>query len=120
MRLIARWKPEQESAYEMPSAIMWEDDTPATMDDYRAHELDTHSLHGTRDGGMERHMYPEIAAVVVYDPFAKDWVVKGPSVITTALDLHDPDATDDQITTELFGLPVVYRAKIVRHEGPVN
>ena len=48
MRLIARWKPEQESAYEMPSAIMWEDDTPATMDDYRAHELDTHSLHGMR------------------------------------------------------------------------
>jgi hypothetical protein len=84
------------------------------MDDYRAHELDTHSLHGTRDGGIECHMYPEIVAEVIYDPFAGDWVVKGPSVITTALDLHDPDATDDQITAELFALPVVYRATITR------
>jgi hypothetical protein len=54
---------------------------------------------------------------VVFDRFAKDWVVRGPGVNTAALELHNPDATDDQITTELYTFPIVYRAKIVRLKG---
>lgn len=97
--------------------LIWEDGSPATMADYREHLLDTHSLHEGGDGGMENHMYPEIVAEVVYDPFAGDWVVRGPDAITAALELHDPNATDDQIIGELFTFPTVYRAKIVRSPG---
>lgn len=56
MKLIAKWKCEEEPAYNEPSALVWEDGSPATMDDYQAHLLDTHSLHEGADGGMECHM----------------------------------------------------------------
>ena len=120
MKLIAKWKREEEPAHNEPSTLVWEDGAPATMDDYRAHFLDTHSLREGDDGGMECLMFPEVVAEVVYDRFANDWVVKGPDVVTAALELHSPDATDEDITTELFTFPIVYRAKIVRHQGFVN
>jgi hypothetical protein len=44
MKLIAKWKPDEEPAYDEPSTVVWSDGTPATTDDYRAHCLDTHSL----------------------------------------------------------------------------
>jgi hypothetical protein len=55
---------------------------------------------------MECHMFPWIIAEAVFDTFAGDWVVKGPDVIAAALELHDQEATDDQITTELFSFPL--------------
>jgi hypothetical protein len=120
MRLIAKWSPEQEPAYEEPSKVVWEDGSSATVADYRAHLLDSHSLHASDDGGMECHMYPDIVGEVIYDMFAKSWVVRSPGLTTAALELHDPDATDDEITTELFSLPIVYRANIVRCPGSVR
>jgi hypothetical protein len=45
MKLIAKWKPELDSAYDEPSSLVWEDGTPATPNDYRTHEFDTHCLH---------------------------------------------------------------------------
>ncbi len=120
MRLIASWTPDQEPGTEMPTELQWEDGTPASLDDYRAHFLDTHSLHEGKDGGMEWHMYPDILGEIVYDVFAKDWVVRSPGLPTVALEVHDPDATDDRLTTELFSLPIVYRATIVRCPGSVR
>jgi hypothetical protein len=114
MRLIASWTPDQDPSTEMPTAVKWEDGTPATLDDFAKHQLDTYTLRTGRDGGMERHIFPSISVEVVYDWFAKDWVMKGSGVITAALELHNPDATDVQITAELFTFPVVYRANIVR------
>ena len=114
VRLIVKWTSKQDPAYEEPSSLSWENGSPATVADYREHQLDTHSFHEGDDGGLECHMYPDIIGEVIYDSFAKDWVVRGRDIITTALELHDPDSTDDQITTELFGLNVVYRAKITR------
>jgi hypothetical protein len=53
MRLIASWTPDQDPATEIPTSLKWDDGAPATVDDYRAHFLDTHSLHASGDGGME-------------------------------------------------------------------
>lgn len=101
MRLIAVWTRDQDVGTEMPNTMKWDDGTPATMDDFAKHRLDTHTLVAGRNGGMEQHFYPDIVARVEYDWFARDWVVKGSGVTTTALQLHNPDATDDEITTEL-------------------
>jgi hypothetical protein len=65
-------------------------------------------------------MFPDVVGEVAYDEYAEDWVVRSPGTKTTALQLHDPDASDDQITTELFSLPIVYRARIVRCPGSVR
>lgn len=115
MRLTATWKPDQDAAMDMPDSLKWEDGTPATVDDFARHQLDTHTLRPGRHGQIEQHFFPDLVAEVVYDRFANDWVVKGPGVITAALELHNPDATDDQITAQLFTFPMVYRAKIVRN-----
>jgi hypothetical protein len=114
MKLIATWKPDQDAAIEMPDSLKGEDGTSATVDDFVRHQLDTHTLRSGRHGQIEQHFFPDIVAEVIYDRFAKDWVVKGPRVITAALELPNPDATDDQITAQLFTLPIVYAAKIVR------
>jgi hypothetical protein len=104
----------------MPTSLEWEDGTPATLDDFARHQLDTYTLQAGRHGRTEQHFFPDIVAEGVFDWFAKDWVVRGPGVNTAALELHNPDATDDQIITELYTFPIVYRAKIVRLKGLVN
>jgi hypothetical protein len=114
MRLIAKWKPKMEPAYDEPSSVVWEDGTAATLNDYRTHELDTHSSHASDDGGTECHMFPDIGAEVTFDRDARDWVVRGPGVATVGLDLHDPNAKDEQITAELYTFPLVYRANVIR------
>jgi hypothetical protein len=60
LKLIAKWKPELEPAYDEPSSVVWEDGAPATLNDYRTHELDTHGLHASDDGGMECHVFREL------------------------------------------------------------
>jgi len=114
MKLIAKWKREEEPAYDMPSAVVWEDGSPATMADYRAHTLDTHSLHPSDAGGMECHIYPEIVADVAFDPNVRDWVMRGLDVNPAALGLHDPAATDREILAEIFTFPTIYRHRIIR------
>jgi hypothetical protein len=78
MKLIAKWKPELEPAYDEPSLVVWEDGTAATLSDYRTHELDTHSLHASDDGGVEIHMWPETVADVAFEANVQDWVMRGP------------------------------------------
>jgi hypothetical protein len=114
MKLIAKWKPELEPAYDEPSSVVWEDGTPATLNDYRTHELDSHSLHASDDGGMERHMFPEIVADVVFDSNVRDWVMRGRDVNPAVLGLHDPAVTDLEILTEIFTFPTVYRHRVIR------
>jgi len=114
MKLIAKWKPELEAAYDEPSSVVWEDGTPATLNDYRAHELDTHRLHASDDGGMERHMFPEVVADVTFDTNVQDWIISGRDVNSAALRLHDPSATDGQILAEVFTFPTVYKHRIIR------
>jgi hypothetical protein len=42
------------------------------------------------------------------------WMVTGPGIATVGLELHDPNAKDEQIIAELYTFPMVYRANIVR------
>jgi hypothetical protein len=114
MKLIAKWKPELDPAYDEPSSVVWEDGTPATLNDYRTHELDTHCLHTSDEGEVQRHMYPDIVAEITYEPNVQDWVMRGQDVNTAALELHDPNATDVQILAEVFTFPTVYRHRIIR------
>ena len=72
MRLIASWTSDQEPGTEMPTTLKWEDGTPATLDDFAQHQLDTRTLVAGRDGGMEQHFFPDVFAEIVFDEFAKD------------------------------------------------
>jgi hypothetical protein len=114
MRLIATWTKDQDVGTELPSSLKWNNGTPATLDDYERHQLDTHSLHASDDGGMESHMFPEIVAEVTFHRDVQDWVVTGPGVATVGLELHDPNAKDERIIAELYSFPLVFRANIVR------
>jgi hypothetical protein len=116
MKLIAKWKPQLEPAYDEPSSVFWEDGTAATVNDYRTHELDTHSLHASDDGGTECHMFPEIVAEVTFDRDVRDWVVRVPDVAAFGLELNNPCAKDEQIIAGLYTFPVVYSANIIRCE----
>jgi hypothetical protein len=66
--------------------VVWEDGTPATPNDYRAHELDTRSLHATDNGGIECHMFPKIVAEVKFHRDEQDWVVTAPAFRPSAWD----------------------------------
>jgi hypothetical protein len=114
LKLIAKWKPELEPAYDEPSSVVWEDGTPATLNDYRTHELDTHSLHASDDGGIECHVFPDIVADVTFDANVHDWVMSGQDLNPAALGLNDPAATDEAILAEIFTFPTVYRHRIIR------
>jgi hypothetical protein len=98
----------------MPTSLKWDDGTPATLDDYKRHQLDTHSFHPNEDGGMECHMFGGIVADVTFDANVQDWVMGGRDVDPAALGLHNPDATDEEILAELFTFPTVYRHRIIR------
>jgi hypothetical protein len=114
MELIARWTQYQDSSMELPDSVTWTDGTPATVDDYKRHQFDTRTLEFDEFGRSELRIFPEIVATVSFDPLVMDWVVKGPGVVTAALDLHDPHAKDDEILSELYTFPIIYCATIVR------
>ncbi len=111
--LIAGWTLTQDPSIDPPHKVCWSDGSPATHNDYLTHLVDTHRwIDGT--DGMELHMFLDIIADVRYEDVARNWVVSGVGVTSTALDLTDPNAPDDQIKAALFILPVVYQARIHR------
>jgi hypothetical protein len=114
MRLIATWTQHQDAG-EMPTSVKWEDGTPATLDDYERHQLDTRSFHPIDDGGRECHMWPDIVADVTFDATVQDWVMRGQDVNPAALDVKNPKAPDCEIYAALITFPpVVYKVRIIR------
>jgi hypothetical protein len=111
--LVAKWMWSQDSCTEPPASVIWGDGCAATYADYLRHRLDTHELVET-ESGLECRIYPDIVGHVRYDAFALCWFVSGDGIETTALDLSDIDATDHEITAELYALPVVYKCHIHR------
>ena len=101
---------------EEPHFVKWSDGRAATVDDYRRHQLDTHTFRVDGSNLLERHIFPDIVAEVTFDRDAKDWVVRGPGIATVGLELNNPNAKDDEIMAELYTFPIVYRAKILRSE----
>lgn len=114
MKLIGKWSRGQEPGIEEPFSVVWEDGSPATMADYRTHEVDTRIRYSSNDGETECHMFPDIVADVSFEQNVQDWVVKGQGVIPAALDVKNPQALDGDIYAALITLPTVYKARIVR------
>jgi hypothetical protein len=114
MKLIAKWSRGQESGIEAPSSVVWEDGSPATLADYRTHELDTRILYSNDDGEPVCHMFCDIVADVSYEENVQDWVVRGQGVIQAALDVKNPQALDGDIYGALINLPTLYKVRIIR------
>jgi hypothetical protein len=114
MELIAKWAKHQDSSMEEPYSVRWANGTPATVEDFKRHQVDTHCLRFDELGQVEQHFFPEIIAEATFDRDAKDWVVKGQGFATFGLELNDPEAKDEQIVAELYTFPTVYRTNIVR------
>jgi hypothetical protein len=112
--LIASWARDQDFSVEDPRSVRWEDGSPATLNDYHEHLLDTQKVINEGDGDIELHMFPSIVAEVSFDTSVKAWVVTGRGVIPATLDVTDPQAKDDQIIADLSTFPIVYRAVIKR------
>jgi hypothetical protein len=114
MKLIAKWSRGQEPGIEEPSSVVWEDRSPATMADYRAHELDTRISYSDDDGVAQCHMFPDVIADVSFEQEVWDWVVRGQGVIPAALDVKNPQALDGDLYAALISLPTLYKARIIR------
>jgi hypothetical protein len=115
MKLIAMWSLGQEPGIEEPVSVVWEDGSPATLADYRAHELDTRISYSDDDGEAQCHMFPDVIADVSFEEDVCDWVVRGQGVIPAALDLKNPRAPDADIYAALITFPtVLYKARIIR------
>ena len=117
MILIAVWKLREHMEME-PDYLTWADGSHATPNDYWDHYLDTHCERIDERGYVEVRYFPGIIGDVVYDQHANDWIVKGEGVLPTALALHDPSATDEQIESVAWTFPIVYKVRIVR--GPLG
>lgn len=113
LTLIAKWNLKQDPAVDAPTHVYWEDGRPATQQDYRTHQFDTHELVVTSEG-VEMRMYSELVADVRYDSYAQMWFVVPPGEEPVSLDLSDFRATDEEITAALYQLPVIYRCVIHR------
>jgi hypothetical protein len=116
MRLTARWQRDQDTTTEEPCSIRWGDGTAATLNDYRKHQLDTHTLRFDEPDHVALDMFPDIVAEVTFDRNVMDWVVRGPGIVAVGLERNNPDATDEQIIAKLYTFPFVFRANIVRSE----
>jgi hypothetical protein len=114
MTLIARWATHEGSTLEPPHLVQWEDGTPATHDDYQKQIDSTHTWAVKSPGIIERRIFPDVVADVRFDALAGTGVLSAPGITPTSLDLTDQGATDDQITTELYTFPVIFRARIHR------
>jgi len=98
----------------MPSTIVWEDGSSATLEDYFAHRSDTQKWVSDPSGGIRLHLYPDVIADVRYDGFGRVWAISGDAIEPEALYVTDPDATDYEITLALSALPMTYRHVIHR------
>ncbi|NYF53921.1 hypothetical protein [Tunturiibacter gelidoferens] len=112
--LIAKWTMKQAPRLKEPYSVGWEDGSPATLQDYRKHAEDTYSLVSNRAQGFQEHIFPGIVGEVRFETNVGDWVVRGPGVVTAALDVKNPDAPDDEIYAAIATFPVVYKVRIIR------
>ncbi len=114
MKLTATWKVGRDPSVDTPDSIKWEDGRWGTVTELHAHNRDTYLLTHPDDGTTQMVIYPEIVAEVSYCDFGCCWGLKGDGVGTAALSLRDPNATDQQIYSALYALPMKYRVNIKR------
>jgi hypothetical protein len=58
--------------------------------------------------------FPGVVGEVRFETNVGDWVVRGPGVVTTALDVKNPRAANDEIYAALATFLIVYKARIIR------
>ena len=114
MKLTATWKKGLDPDVDAPTSIKWEDGHRGTVDELRAHNRDTYCLTDLDDGATQMDIFPEIIAEAYFCEFGGCWGLRGEGVEATALRLTDTNATDQQIYSALFSLPMIYRAVIRR------
>ena len=114
MKLTASWKKGRDPSADAPSTIRWEDGRRGTVADLRAHNRDTYCLPHPEDGSTQMDIFPEIIGEAFFCEFGGCWGVRGEGVEATALRLTDRNATDQQIYSAVFSLPIKYRVNIQR------
>jgi hypothetical protein len=98
-RLLLYWGPEETADFQTPAEVKWEDGSPATIEDYRKHQLCTQSVQPS-EKGLVTVICPDIVAVTRYDSAKGHWVLytdRG----TMDLDETDPNASDADLDAQL-------------------
>jgi hypothetical protein len=113
-KLIATWLNREENDVGTPDYTVWGDGSPATIADFRIHELDSHFWRVNEMDQLEKHLFPDIVGRVTFEHDVGDWVVRGEGVVTGGLDLPDPDVSDSEIIGALYLLPIYYRSDVIR------
>jgi len=113
-KLIATWLNREENDVGTPDYTVWGDGSPATIQAFRRHELDSHFWSVNERDQLEKHIFPDIVGRVSFEPDVGDWVVRGQGVVASGLDLRDLDVSDGEIIGALYLLPVYYRSDIIR------
>lgn len=113
-RLIATWLDPEDNDIGTPDIVVWDDGSPATVADFREHAYDTHFCAVNDHFQLEKHLFPDIVGEVKFEHDVHDWVVRGDGVVTAALDLKDPSASESEIIGALYLLPIYYRAVVIR------
>jgi hypothetical protein len=112
-QLIVFWGTDEEADYQIPKEVKWEDDTPATLDDYRKYQSSTKTSQLT-DKGHATVLFPDISSVTRFDASKGHWVVEASN--GDALDLLEADsnASDETLLKEISMNPVIYQTTVDR------
>lgn len=113
MKLLVYWGHDDEADLQVPKNVMWEDGTPATLDDYYRNQCATQTSEST-DKGMVTVLFPEVVATARYDVAKGHWVLQAPTGGPVDLEQTDPDASDETLKWEISCYPVVYRTTFDR------
>jgi hypothetical protein len=114
--LIAIWPSGRTPGLEPPWRILWEDRSPATLEDYRLHEGDTSVDRSTKEGTTIRSLYPDLVAHLHWDTWGCHWSLTGDGLEPLALWITDPSASNEQLRLAVSSLPIEYRVIIHRPE----
>jgi hypothetical protein len=112
--LIATWFNPDHDNMGLPHELRWSDGTRASMNDFYANLDSTFRWKFLSPICVEKHCFPDLIATVEYDEVARRWVVTGENIEPFGLLVDDPNATDEEIDSEMFAGEIVYRFRIVR------
>lgn len=75
--------------------------------------MGTYRLLRNRAQEIEQHIIPGVVGDVTFELNVADWVVRGPGVVTAALDVKNPNVPSDEIYAALATFPTVYKVRIL-------
>jgi hypothetical protein len=111
--LIASWKRSEDEYYEAPYVVRWANGSQATLADYERH-IDATKCWMEDAKGRALLLCPDVAAIFIYDSYGGVRAVTGDGVELRVLDLSDPNASTDQISSVLNAGDWTYRMIVRR------